>query len=115
MDLTTTPTKSVDSENDTPPHVQPITSLSFTNGAIKKHHPHPLYNHRLPLQVYRWTCPRWLWREFMPVLLLAPQPPYGPHILHALPPVACHRNFHRREQDDCNFSPTPISTLPHIS
>ncbi|GAA0183634.1 hypothetical protein LIER_31012 [Lithospermum erythrorhizon] len=115
MDLTT-PTKSADSESDTPPHVQPINSLSFTNGAIKNHHEdHHHHNHQRPppppvVVTYKECLKNHAASigghamdgclEFMPSSSTSLK----------CAACGCHRNFHRREPDECCSSPTPISS-----
>lgn len=128
MDLTTTPTptptptKSADSENDTPPHVQPINSLPFTNGTLKNyqhlhHHHQPpppppppavvtykecLKNHAASIGRHAVDgC-----GEFMPSSTATAADPTSLKCAAC----GCHRSFHRREPDDSYSSPTPIST-----
>ncbi|XP_059655047.1 zinc-finger homeodomain protein 9-like [Cornus florida] len=112
MDLTTTPTKNPDAENETPPQTKPNSkSLSFTNYALKQHHHHHHHhltavspppaavvtygecqkNHAASLGGYAVDgCGEYL-----------PSPTTTPTDRTSLNCAACgcHRNFHRREPD----------------
>ncbi|XP_016478339.1 zinc-finger homeodomain protein 11-like [Nicotiana tabacum] len=111
MELTcsSNPTKStLDSENDTPPLIKP---LSFSNGTLKNHHFHHqqppcaavtykecLKNHAASIGGHAVDgC-----GEFMP----SPDSiPSNPTSLKCAA-CGCHRNFHRREPAEDNSSPT---------
>ncbi|KAF8390205.1 hypothetical protein HHK36_024727 [Tetracentron sinense] len=91
-----------ETEIETPPQAQPIKPLSFTNGAIKRHHDHTipavvvfyrecLKNHAASLGGHALDgC-----GEFMPSPSTTPTDPTSLKCAAC----GCHRNFHHREPE----------------
>ncbi|XP_058096484.1 zinc-finger homeodomain protein 10-like [Magnolia sinica] len=101
MELTSKP-----SETETPSPLSRPKPLSFTNGALKRHHPPPartqyrecLKNHAAALggHALDGCC------EFMPSPLSSPSDPTSLKCAAC----GCHRNFHRRDDEDDNDDDT---------
>ncbi|XP_027099598.1 zinc-finger homeodomain protein 11-like [Coffea arabica] len=113
-----TPTTTPDTDNDTPPHTQPIRSFSFTNGSSKYHHRH----HRQPppqtAVAYRECLKNHAANigghaldgcgEFMPCPTATAADPTSLNCAAC----GCHRNFHRREVEHSPFITT--TAAPHF-
>ncbi|KAL8035562.1 hypothetical protein ABFX02_12G105100 [Erythranthe guttata] len=109
MNLEVTPTKSDETEIDTPPHThttQPYKFSSFTRGALKNHHHQPpppaaaavykecMKNHAAGLggHAVDGCC------EYMPHTTSSATSITDPTLLKCAA-CGCHRNFHRRQPD----------------
>ncbi|KAL7091421.1 hypothetical protein ACP275_12G104800 [Erythranthe tilingii] len=108
MDLELTPTKSDETEIDTPPHThtQPYKFSSFTRGALKNRHHQPpppaaaaykecMKNHAAGLggHAVDGCC------EYMPHTSSSATPIVADSTLLKCAACGCHRNFHRRQPD----------------
>ncbi|KAF7819707.1 zinc-finger homeodomain protein 9-like [Senna tora] len=119
----TTSTKSPEPDTETPTRIQPPTTtkpLSFSNGVLKRHHPHSHHHHQQPVAVTYKECLKNHAAslgghaldgcgEFMP----------SPNANSADPSsikcaaCGCHRNFHRREPDEPISTTHVIEYQPH--
>lgn len=116
--VSTTP-KSPEPESETPTRIQPVKSISFTNGVLKRHHHphHHHYPHVPPIVITYRECLKNHAAalgghaldgcgEFMPSPTATPSNPTSLKCAAC----GCHRNFHRREPEDHHPHPTTTAT-----